>query len=482
MTTPANPNLSPSMSPQGPQGRMKTGVRKMNRIPLYLVLAVVLVFIGVMVKTSVDRDAEQRARDRGNVDQGGDSSMFAKSIAGLPRDGYTEATATPPERRIPVTTEGPPKPPPFTATQAAAPRRDDEAEKIRQMKMAALMGAARSKSTVATFEERKPSPGTGRTRDRTGTPADVAALRENLATMKRTAAENASANQRSALSRTPPGSYSGARPSLPPSQFANNTTGFSPGGFNGGGQYQAQAAGWDAGMDRPIAQNNDWSQFDNHQRTDRWALKSTLQAPRTAYEVRAGTVLPAVLVTGINSDLPGQIVAQISQDVYDTATHRHLLIPMGSKLIGQYQNNLVYGQSRVMVAWQRITFPDATALDIGAMPGTDEAGYSGFADQVNHHYARIFGQAILLSFITAGITVSQPQGNQGGRLSAGEVMAQQLGFQLGQVASQMLSKNLNISPTIEIRPGYRLNVMTTRDLTLDEPYTPFSYDKQRRTP
>ena len=211
---------------------------------------------------------------------------------------------------------------------------------------------------------------------------------------------------------------------------------------------------------------------------DRWQLDTSLRPPRSAYELRAGYVAPAILISGINSALPGQIVAQVSRDVYDTATGRHVLIPQGSRLVGTYSSEVNYGQSRVLIAWQRIVFPDARAVDIGAMPGADSAGYAGFQDQVNNHYFRLFGSAFLMSAITAGIAMSQDNaaGRAGGnRQRASDAMSEALGQQLGQVTAQMIARNLNIAPTIEIRPGYRFNVIVTKDLAFARPYAAFDY-------
>ena len=138
-----------------------------------------------------------------------------------------------------------------------------------------------------------------------------------------------------------------------------------------------------------------------------------------------------------------------------------------------------YGQARVLVAWQRIVFPDGKAMDIGAMPGGDSAGYAGFNDQVNNHYWRLFGSAFLMSAVTAGIAYSQnqnqPSGPYYGAPSASSAMSEALGQQLGQVTAQMIGKNLSISPTLEIRPGYRFNVIVTKDMTFSKPYRSFDY-------
>jgi type IV secretion system protein VirB10 len=182
------------------------------------------------------------------------------------------------------------------------------------------------------------------------------------------------------------------------------------------------------------------------------------------------------MISGINSELPGQIVAQVSQDVFDTPTGRHRLIPQGSKLVGRYGHQVVMGQSRVLVAWQRITFPDGKVFDIGSMEGADSAGYAGFSDQVNRHYVRLFGSAILMSAIISGVTSSQvdPSNDPFGS-SNQATLSQSLATQLGEVATKMIERNMDMAPTLKIRPGYRFNVMAVKDLTFEKPYRPFDY-------
>ena len=225
---------------------------------------------------------------------------------------------------------------------------------------------------------------------------------------------------------------------------------------------------------RPVALN-----IGGEENAMRWHLNSRLENPNSRFELRAGSVIPGVMISGISSELPGQIVGQVSQNVYDTPTGKHLLIPQGTKLIGVYSSDVSFGQNSVLVAWQRLTFPDGKALDIGSMPGADSAGYSGYRDQVDHHYARIYGSALLMSGIVAGITYSQNinQPNQYGfaQPTAGSVLSQALGQQLGEVTSQLVSKNLNVSPTINIRPGYRFNIIVVKDLTFNRPYRQFAY-------
>ncbi|MCO6559766.1 MAG: conjugal transfer protein TrbI [Gilliamella sp.] len=204
-----------------------------------------------------------------------------------------------------------------------------------------------------------------------------------------------------------------------------------------------------------------------------WQLENKIEVP-SPYVLRTGFVIPGTLISGINSELPGQIVAQVSQNIYDTATGKYLLIPQGSRLNGTYSSEVSFGQARAMVAWQRIIFPDGKALDIGSMPGADSAGYGGLNDRVNNHYLRIFGSAVLLSGVTAGISYSQDRHNSDDK-SASSAMSEALGQQLGQTAMQLINKNMNIAPTIEIRPGYRFNIIVTKDIVFSKPYKSFDF-------
>ncbi len=199
-----------------------------------------------------------------------------------------------------------------------------------------------------------------------------------------------------------------------------------------------------------------------------------MEQPATPYILRTGYVIPAILISAMDSELPGTITAQVAQNVYDTPTGNYLLIPQGARLVGAYSSNVAYGQSRIFVAWQRIVFPDGTALDIGAMPGTDAEGEAGFNDKTNNHFVRLFGSALLMSAITAGVTWSQDhnQNNNGNsnRVSASDALSEALGQELGLTMSEMIRKNLNIAPTLKIRPGYRFNILVVKDVVLTHPY------------
>jgi type IV secretion system protein VirB10 len=213
---------------------------------------------------------------------------------------------------------------------------------------------------------------------------------------------------------------------------------------------------------------------------------ATLKPAPSPYTVTAGSVIPALLVSGIDSDLPGPVLGQVRENVFDSASGRYLLIPQGTRLIGAYKAAPASVQSRVQIAWQRLVFPDASSMDLPQMPGADSAGYSGFTDEVDHHYLRTFGTATLASLISAGQMVGQMGAFGGGYGFAGpmgygyaapsqwalmgEMGGSAASSQMGAVGQEALQQGMSSSPTIEIRPGYQFNVMVTQDLVLPGPY------------
>jgi type IV secretion system protein TrbI len=203
------------------------------------------------------------------------------------------------------------------------------------------------------------------------------------------------------------------------------------------------------------------------------ALQTDVQAPPGPYTVQAGAVIPAVLLTEVNSDLPGDVLAQVSRDVYDSRTQRTVLLPRGAKLLGRYHDQIGVGQNRLLLAWTRVLLPDGRSITLPGLPTTDPAGAGGVADQVDRHGRRAFGTAALLSLIGAGAQLSQPRTTYGpwGAPSTGEIAAGAMGQQLSTVASQLLQRDLEVQPTIRIRQGMPFNVFLTADLTLPGPYT-----------
>ena len=229
------------------------------------------------------------------------------------------------------------------------------------------------------------------------------------------------------------------------------------------------------GAYNPAADKDKEAFFDRADKDSSWILPHTRTAGQK-FEVKTGAVIPSIMVTGINSDLPGNIIAQVSQNVFDSATGNHLLLPQGAKLFGVYDSRVIYGQERVLVAWNRVVFPDGSAVTLGAMPGSDQSGYAGYSDKVDNHYFRIFGSAILMSVIGGGMSytmdsLSGSSGSSGNdKPTLQDEMGSALAAQLGQTTMQLLQKNLNIKPTLEIRPGYQFNVIVTKDMVFEKPY------------
>ncbi len=203
-------------------------------------------------------------------------------------------------------------------------------------------------------------------------------------------------------------------------------------------------------------------------------LENRVRPALTPYEVKAGSLLPAVLITRANSDLPGQLIAQVRENVFDSATGAHLLVPQGTRAIGVYDSLVAFGQERVLVAWQRLIFPDGSSLNLGSMPGVDVAGAAGLRDRVHRGYLRTFGSAVLLSVFSAGLQISQGtfgSGNQNtDTRDLREILAAALGQNLGELGTEIARRNMNVQPTLEIRPGYRFNIAVMQDLVLPGPY------------
>lgn len=200
-------------------------------------------------------------------------------------------------------------------------------------------------------------------------------------------------------------------------------------------------------------------------------LPNRVVPQQSPFELKRGSVIPATLITGINSDLPGRITAQVSQNVYDSATGHRLLIPQGAKLFGRYDSKLSFGQSRVLVVWTDIIFPNGSTLQIGGMAGTDAQGYGGLHDKVKNHYWRTFGSAALIALIGTGIDVSLPESSTlATQDTASDAARRNFAESFGRVAELTISRNLNVQPTLEIRPGYKFNVLVDQDIVFARAY------------
>jgi type IV secretion system protein VirB10 len=201
----------------------------------------------------------------------------------------------------------------------------------------------------------------------------------------------------------------------------------------------------------------------------------SLQMPASPYQVMAGTVIAGALVTGIKSDLPGDVIGTVTEPVYDSATGKFLLIPQGSRILGKYNSQVSYGQSRVQVVWNRIILPDTSSLTIDNLVGTDPAGYSGLKDGVDYHWSRIVAGAALTTLLGVGAELAAPENRQDGNriVIAGRDSAQD---SINQVGQEMTRRNMNIQPTLTERPGLPVRIIVKRDLVL-RPYQPMFFNR-----
>ena len=471
-----DPVMDPAASPARP------GVRRVNNVPVAILGGAVAVFLGIMAYVAAGRAALREGSEdpeavrsalalaksvAGDHEAGMVPAAAATATAGVvagsaaessrPRDAVSLPVLTPGQRDFPP----PPAPPRLrvdgpedillppasaqglvqsmgsepsaAASYGSAPALSDDARDLHRMRWEMFKEALRAKT--ATMADAT---------DATSSPRSVDRLAEVRAELAAAQAQGAGEG------------------------YVEKLRQLREAGLLPDGEPDAASA----------TRGDAYAQFAGSPDQDRWALGSEQEAPGSAYELRSGAVIPATLQTGINSDLPGQITAIVAQDVRDTATGRYVLIPQASRLVGTYGSDVQFGQERVLVAWQRIVWPDGKALDIGAMPGSDGAGYAGFKDLVDTHFWRLFGSALLLSGITGGIAYSQDsQAAQDGRATVSGAMSQALGQQLGQLSEEMIRKQMNVAPTIEIRPGYRFNVQVTKDLTFNGPYQAFDYQR-----
>jgi len=443
-----NVQSSPSAAPNT-AGRQPS-VRRLNRLPVYIVGGILVGFALIIALIAINKGQASRQMAE-QVKNEGDSSKLAQNIlADAPTNGVIGAAppTLPALASEPIDLDSLPAnptlpddapltlPPPQTSM---APGLPDEAQQNRQQMLAAAIKSPTQIQATA-------APGSnfaGATRTE---PTNRDEMLEQIRQVQQEAdnALNNSNDQAAALN-----AYN----------QLNQALGGGGGGVGGiGGNAPANLNP----PPQPAVANNNTAGSDN-----RWQLANR---PERAYAnaLMAGSVIPAIAISGINSDLPGQVMAQVSQNVYDSRTGRRLLIPQGTKLIGSYDNNVSFGQKRLFIAWNRLIFPDGRSLDIGSMPGSNGAGYPGFRDKVNNHYMRIWGNALLLSVISAGISYGTDRdrgnGNNNNNTTFNSELSTNLGSTFGQAVTQTLQKNLNLSPTLEIRPGYRFNVVVTKDI------------------
>lgn len=217
--------------------------------------------------------------------------------------------------------------------------------------------------------------------------------------------------------------------------------------------------------DKQNLQGHKMAFLDSMKGADEFILDDRLHPPLSEYEVKAGTLIPAHLITAINSDLPGDVIAQVSEHVYDSVTGRFLLIPQGSKLYGRYDSVISYGQERVLVAWERLMMPNGKSIKLGGMIAADTAGMSGLEDEVDNHFMRLAGAVLLSTTLSLGGNLANDDDGDSLGGDIGDTVAQES----SRVGQRFVSKSMNIQPTLKIRGGSEVRVFVNKDMIL-EPY------------
>lgn len=190
-----------------------------------------------------------------------------------------------------------------------------------------------------------------------------------------------------------------------------------------------------------------------------------MAAPASPYVLQAGAVIPAALLTGIRSDLPGQVTAQVTENVYDSPTGKIRLIPQGARLVGQYDAQIAFGQTRALLVWTRLIMPNGRSIVLERQPGADAEGYAGLEDDVDNHWGTLFKAAILSTLLSIGSEV----GTSGTEDDLIRAIRRGGADSVNQIGQRIVGRSLNVQPTITIRPGFPVRVLVTRDLVL-EPY------------
>ncbi|MGY4752565.1 TrbI/VirB10 family protein [Pannonibacter sp. Q-1] len=240
-------------------------------------------------------------------------------------------------------------------------------------------------------------------------------------------------------------------------------TAASPGGVNTANVSGTDLAGLNGQPVQQIAQDRQLA-FLNAPVDRRTTSSDRVMPPASPYVLQAGAVIPAALITGIRSDLPGQITAQVTENIYDSPSGRFLLVPQGTRIIGQYDSSVQFGQRRVLLVWNRLILPNGRSLVLERQPGADTQGYAGLEDGVDYHWwdlAKAAGLSTLLAVGTELATSDEDRLIQAIRDGAQDT--------INQAGQQIIQRQLQVAPTLTIRPGFPVRIIVTRDLML-EPY------------
>lgn len=418
-----------------PDAKSHAGIRRLNRLPVFVMIGIILVVIATVVFGLSSRGLWRSGSQGERGDDGGSASSFAENLKRGVKDSIIEenppAELRPPPVETPAVIAAPPRVDPTVAPQPTSnptrlPENDNDLwrERLAREHEEQILNE-RHRQAMARLQR--------------ADGARAAPLRIDTDHVAAISPDAAAVGGADRADNKLAGDALSAR--LIAQAVSAGVTGLA---IDPNGQGQKQAF-LDTGR---------------RQLTAGMRMAEPAQ-PRT---LSRGSIIPAMLLTGINADLPGRILAQVSQNIYDSATGRHLLIPQGTRLVGRYDSKVSHGQSRILVVWTDIVLANGQSLDIGSMTGIDQEGQAGFKDRIDRHYLRTFGSAALVALIGTGMDLALPDDRNLGLTDASDAARRSFTETFGRLAEKSISKNLDVQPTLSIRPGYRFNVLVDQDL------------------
>ena len=448
-----DPSRSPGLL--GPLPKRGPGVRRLNKVPLFIFIGGVCLVVGAIGYTYKGR-LQLSAASLHDPETKAEGASGAAVLAGAPEKGEISAAF-----RSVDSTHWPP-PAPAQSTQADAGPSDHGQQQQSQEDDPAVQAR---KQAWQIYYQQLAALQQSRQQDATN------AMKADTSPNGMMAGGSAAAQAGNRTGSDPQlsqaqGTVIQSGPAVPAVLPGIDGYGLAAGGLGVGGGYPILPP---AGPDQTGAREKQafTAQAGNLGQND--TLAATVRDPISPYLVTAGDVIPCVAQGGEDSDTPGQFVGRVSRNIYDSATGRFLLIPQNSKVIGTYDNVVTNGQTRIPTVITRIIFPDSSSLPIGAMPAADQSGFAGLHDQVDTHLWEKFGNALILAIGSAGIQLSQGTGQSTIGYNAQQIGAAAIGQQLGELGQEYARSGLSISNTLKIRNGYNFVVQVTKDMIL-RPY------------
>ncbi|RWP02648.1 IncP-type conjugal transfer protein TrbI [Mesorhizobium sp.] len=420
-----------------PSEESEAGIRRINRLPIIIVIVLVIAFLGVIFYGLTSRGLLVRQNSGLGDGSGNPASTFADQL----KRGVGDAIIAEPQQTTtlqptPVTQSEKRSVNPFTPQ----PSPTEEAQPVQEPESEQVWRARLQREQEEQF------------------------LRErHRQRMARLQANDAAYDSPITVDRGKFDSRGGDTTAAAATTTNGITTATTPGAAS-----DLYAAALRAGLGGQNVDPNGQKAKEDFFNTDLKELgylPNRVVPQQSPYGLKRGSVIPATLITGINSDLPGRITAHVSQNVYDSETGHRLLIPQGTKLFGRYDSNVSFGQNRVLVVWTDMIFPNGSTLQIGGMAGTDAQGYSGYRDKIDRKWLQTFGSTVLIAMIGTGMDMAIPQSSTlATQDTASDAARRNFAETFGRVADRTIQRNMDVQPTLEIRPGYKFNVLVDQDI------------------